>query len=210
MGRSVGAIVATALALTACAAPPGWSERVTVAVDRGGREFAAVSVSDLSSPPMRNMDDLMLCVIGMDGAARCHHRDGIVSVSVGPTAASATCPGADAVLRSPCRAGQGCRFASVEVPSSTFAMMIVELRAPRFGVPRHVVSDAAVVSGASGFVDAGGRRLEQSMRAVARCLAPGAGDGPRLVVVDRSACENDFCELDKSRVKLSREREETR
>jgi hypothetical protein len=146
MGRSGGLIVATALALSACATPPQWSERVTVAVDRGGRELAAFSVPGLSSPPMRNVDDLMLCVVDMDGAARCHHRDGIVSASVAATAASATCPGADAVLRSPCRAGEGCRFSSVAVPSSTFAMMIVELRAPRFGVPRHVVSDAAVVS----------------------------------------------------------------
>jgi hypothetical protein len=210
MGRSVGLIVAAALALGACATPPGWSERVTVAVDRGGRELAAFSVSGLPSPLIRNIDDLMLCVVDMDGAARCHHRDGIVSAAVAPTAASATCPGADAVLRSPCRAGEGCRFSSVAVPSSTFAMMLVELRVPRFGVPRHVVSDAAVVSQASGFVDAEGRRLEQSIRAVARCLAPGAGDGPRLTVVDRGACENDFCKLNKSRVKLSREREETR
>ena len=35
-------------------------------------------------------------------------------------------PGADAVLRSACRAGEGCRFSSVAVPSSTFAMIIVE------------------------------------------------------------------------------------
>ena len=210
MGRSVGPIVAAALALGACATPPEWSERVTVAVDRGGRGFAAFSVSGLSLPPMPNTDDLMLCVVGMDGAARCHHRDGIVSASVAPSAASASCPGADAVLRSPCRAGEGCRFSSVAVPSSTFAMMLVELRAPRFGVPRHVVSDAAVVSRASGFVDADGRRLEQSMRVMARCLAPGAGDGPRLALVDRGACENDFCKLGNSRVKLSREREETR
>jgi hypothetical protein len=89
-------------------------------------------------------------------------------------------------------------------------MMIVELRAPRFGVPRHVVSDAAVVSRASEFVDADGRRLERSMRAVTRCLAPDAGDGPRLALVDRGACENDFCNLNRSRVKLSREREEPR
>ncbi|MGH7301872.1 MAG: hypothetical protein ACRELZ_01185 [Candidatus Rokuibacteriota bacterium] len=79
------------------------------------------------------------------------------------------------------------------MPSSTFAMMIVGLRVPRFGVPRHVVSDLAVVSRASGFVDD----------------EPGAGDGPRLALVDRGACENDFCKLNESRVKLSREREET-
>ncbi len=89
---------------------------------------------------MPNTDDLMLCVVGMDGAARCHHRDGIVSASVAPSAVSASCPGADAVLRSPCR----------------------------------------------------------------------AGDGPRLALVDRGARENDFCKLGNSRVKLSREREETR
>lgn len=97
MGRSVGPIVAAALALGACATPPEWSERVTVAVDRGGRGFAAFSVSGLSSPPM-----------------------------------------------------------------------------------------------------------------LARCLAPGSGDGPRLALVDRGACENDFRKLGNSRVKLSREREETR
>ena len=210
MGRSVGLIVVAALTLIACATPPEWSERVTVAVDRGGRELAASSESGLFAPPMRSTDDLMLCVVGMDGAGRCHHRDGVVSASVTPSAASATCPGADAVLRSPCRAREGCRFSSVTVPSMTFAMMIVELQAPRFGVPRHVVSDAAVVSRASGFLDADGRRLEQSMRAVARCLAPSAGDGPRLALVDLRACENDFCKLNKSRVKLSREQEETR
>jgi hypothetical protein len=210
MGRSVGPIVAAALALGACATPPEWSERVTVAVDRGGRELVAFSVSGPSTPLIRGIDDLMLCVVGMDGAARCHHRDGVVSASVAPAAASATCPGADAVLRSPCRAGEGCRFSGVAVPSSTFAMMIVELRVPRFGVPRHVVSDAAVVSQAPALVDAEAPQLQQRLRAVARCLAPGAGDGPRLAVVDRRACENDFCKLDRSRVKLSREREETR
>ena len=112
MGRSVGPIVAAALALGACATPPEWSERVTVAVDHGGRGFAAFSVAGLSSPPMPNTDDLMLCVVGMDGAARCHHRDGIVSASVAPSAASASVPGRG--RRSPVALSRGRRVSLLE------------------------------------------------------------------------------------------------
>jgi hypothetical protein len=89
--------------------------------------------------------------------------------------------------------------------------MIVELRAPRFGVPRHVVLDAAVVSGVSSRSAAApdAPRIAWAMHALARCLAPGPDDdAPRLMHVARDACEDGFCQLDQSRVRLSPSRRE--
>ncbi len=209
MQYPTGALVAAAFAMGACTAAPAWPERVDIAVEVHAGGFAASSTSAVSSSARSPSDDLMICVIDADGAARCHHRGGVMSARARLAAGSATCPGADAVLRSPCRT-VGCSFPGVPVPSSPFGLMIVELRAPRFGVPRHAVLDAAVVSGVSSRSAASDApQIAWAMRALARCLAPGPDDdAPRPMHVERDACEDGFCQLDRSRVKLSPSRRE--
>jgi hypothetical protein len=185
--------------------PPVWSERLDVTVEVPTQSFAASTTLDAASPASNPSGPLMLCVIDSDGAARCHHRHGVISARVQLASEVATCPGADAVLRSVCRDVNACRFPEVPVPSSPFGLMIVELRAPRFGIPRHAIVDAAVVSGVSpGAAVPEAPRIGQALRGLARCLSPGrSDDAPRLLSVARTSCEDGFCRLGHSRVKFS-------
>jgi len=205
MRDAAGAVVAVAFALSACTMPPAWSERVDVTVEVYAPSFAASATSDVASPPSSPSGVLMICVIDSDGGARCYHRGGAISARAKLASGVATCPGADAVLRSVCPDAKACRFPEVPVPSSPFGLMIVELRAPRFGIPRHAIVDAAVVSGLSlRSTVPEAARIGQAVHALARCLSPEASDhAPRLLSVGRTSCADGFCQLGQSRVKLS-------
>ena len=203
MRDAAGALVAVAFTLSACTMPPASPERVDVTVEVNAPSFASAT-SDVTSPSSPS-GVLMICVIDSDGGAQCYHRRGVISARAKLASGVATCPGADDVLRSICPDDKACRFPEVPVPSSPFGLMIVELRAPRFGIPRHAIVDAAVVSGLSlrsTVLEAA--RIGQTVRALARCLSPEAGDdAPHLFSVERTACADGFCQLGQSRVKLS-------
>lgn len=205
MRDAAGAVVAAALTLSACMTPPVWSERLDVTVEVHARSFAASTTPDVASPANSPSGALMICVIDSDGAARCYHRRGVISARMKLASEVATCPGADAILRSVCHDAKACRFQEVPVPSPPFGLMIVELRSPRFGIPRHAIVDAAVVSGASptaAMPEA--PRIGQAIHALMRCLSPGPSDDtPRLFGVTRTSCEDGFCQLGQSRVKFS-------
>jgi hypothetical protein len=205
MRDAAGAVVAVAFALSACTMPPAWSERVDVTVEVYAPNFAASATSDVASPATSPSGVLMICVIDSDSGAQCYHRRGVISARAKLASGVATCPGADAVLRSICPDAKACRFPEVPVPSSPFGLMIVELRAPRFGIPRHAIVDAAVVSGVSlRSTVPEAARIGQAVHALARCLSPEASDdAPRLLSVERTSCADGFCQLGQSRVKFS-------
>jgi len=205
MRGAAGAVVAVAIALSACTMQPAWSERVDVTVEVYAPHFAASATSDVASPASSPSGVLMICVIDSDSGAQCYHRRGVISARAKLASGVATCPGADAVLRSICPGAKACRFPEVPVPSSPFGLMIVELHAPRFGIPRHAIVDAAVVSGVSLRSTAPETaRIGQAVHALARCLSPEASDDAlRLSRVERTSCADGFCQLGQSRVKFS-------
>ena len=210
MRYAAGVVVAAAFALSACTIPPAWSDRVDVTVELPTRSFAASTTSDVASPASSPSGVLMICVVDSEGLAQCYPRGGAISAKAKLASGIATCPGADAILRSVCRDAKACRFQEVPVPSTPFGLMIVELRAPRFGVPRHAIVDAAVVSSVSpesAVPEA--PEIGQAIHALAHCLSPGpSGSAPRLLSVGRNSCETGFCQLAQSRVKFSpRQRE---
>ena len=205
MRDAAGAVVAVAFALSACTMPPAWSERVDVTVEVYPPSFAASVTSDVASPASSPSGVLMICVVDSDGGGQCYHRRGVISARAKLASGVATCPGADDVLRSICPDARTCRFPEVPVPSSPFGLMIVELRAPRFGIPRHAIVDAALVSGPSlRSTVPEAARIGQAVRALARCLSPEASDdAPLLSSVERTSCADGFCQLGQSRVKFS-------
>jgi hypothetical protein len=168
---------------TAGLPPPGWLDR---ALGRGAAD-----------------GDLMVCVLDPGGLAQCHHRDGVAAWDAG----RGICPGADRRLRARCEGAVACAFDGVPVPSGPFALLILSVEPPAFGVPRHQALDATVFApvGSTGS-DADGRALRSAVAGLAQCL--GAG-GPLvepsrpIATLPRTACETAPCRLGRSTVALT-------
>lgn len=182
------------LDLTTPAAGASWPELIDVRI-------ASTAATDAA--------DVMICIVGADGEARCHHRGGVSPAKVHATG-RATCTAASRARSSPCPGGVGCLFAKVSVPSEAFGLLVLKLVPPLFGVPRNSVIDTALVSGArpsasgSARPSADGEPIGPALRALARCLAPpGAGHPPAVRALDRAACETRACELRQSLVTLA-------
>jgi hypothetical protein len=202
MRRILGIIAILGLATAACASPSSWPQHADVSVEAPPDRFVP-----LGAPPARpGPRNLMLCIVDDRGEAQCHHRAGVLAARI-DAAGAATCAGAEVQLRSPCAGADGCRFPAVPVPGGVFGLLVVELRSLAFGVPRHVVVESAVVSagpaqGTSGDV----ARTSRSLTALARCLAPTSiaeTDTAPRPQVDRGACQDAFCELRRTRLKLA-------
>lgn len=198
MGILAVVLLLAALTATACTAPPAWSERRDIAVEAASGGLAAIG----SPPAPRAPRDLMICVVDLRGEARCHHRGGALRSRA--RAGTATCAGAELPLRSRCEGAGGCVFRGVPVPSGAFGLLVVELRPPVLGVPRHVVVDAAAVAGSPRTRDADVAPLRGAVGALARCLAAGGAPDTALLRVDRHTCEDGFCGLRRTRFKLGR------
>jgi hypothetical protein len=203
MPKRWGVVLIAVLATAACTGAATWPERKDISIAGASGQVAALGPSRVAPSP-RN---LMLCIVDEHGEAQCHHQAGVLTARADATRGAATCPGADAQLRSPCEGAAGCLFPAVPVPGAAFGLLVVELRPLVFGAPRHVVVDRAIVSAGRGSgraVDT--RRLTESLGTLGRCLAPTAGaetEATRLAPLDRSACEGDFCGLRRTRLKLT-------
>jgi hypothetical protein len=146
----------------------------------------------------------MICLVDARGDAQCHHQGGVLHARVDAAAGTAVCAGADVQLRSPCAGSSGCLFPAVPVPAGAFGLLVVELRPLVFGFPRHVVVDAAALSDDGG--ETSPTRMSASLDSLARCLAPGSATdaaATHLLRVERSTCENGFCVLRRTRLKLA-------
>jgi hypothetical protein len=149
--------------------------------------------------------DLMLCVLDPGGRVQCHHRDGVAAWAV--DGGRGICPGADRRLRARCEGAAACTFDGVPVPSGPFALLIMSVEPPVFGVPRHQALDAAVFApaGSTGS-DAHGRALRSAVAGLAQCLG---AEGPLLepsrpiATLPRGACESAPCRLGRSTVALT-------
>jgi hypothetical protein len=191
------------LATAACTGATSWPDRRDISIVGMSGQVAAFGGSQVAPNP-RN---LMLCIVDEHGEAQCHHQAGVLTARADAARETATCPGSDVQLRSPCEGTTGCLFAAVPVPGAAFGLLVVELRPLVFGAPRHVVVDRAIVSAGRG----GGRaidtrRLTASLTALGRCLAPAAAaetEAARLAPLDRGACEGEFCGLRRTRLKVA-------
>jgi hypothetical protein len=183
--RATIILLAAAVGLAACAAQPRWSDRLDITVTGRG---------------------LMICIVDAKGAAQCYHRDGVLTSTVGAQGV-ATCPGIDQRLESACDGSDTCIVRNVGVPTDAFGMLFVELKPPIFGVPRHVVTEAAIVARRADALDATLRSsLENAARAHARCLAPKDSALLRrdaVPVVTRAECEAQACALRRVSLRLA-------
>jgi hypothetical protein len=202
MQRLLGIVASAALALAACASPSSWPERADVSIESVPGRLAALGTPAALPGPR----DLMLCIVDARGEAQCHHQAGVLAARVNARGA-ATCAGADVQLRSPCAGANGCRFPAVPVPGGVFGLLVVELRPLAFGMPRHAVVESAVVSGGTAHdTELEVARTGVSLTALARCLAPTSiaeTDTAQRLRVDRGACQDTFCELRRTRLKLA-------
>jgi hypothetical protein len=184
MRRIAGLLALTTIGLAASAAAPTWPGRLDITVA-------------LPAPSTAGATDLMVCVVDPDGHGRCHHRDGVVPAKVASPRA-ATCAGAEAPLRPACAGPGPCVLTGVPVPTGPFGLLVLSIRPPAFGVPRHAIADAAILTRGAGTGTAPEHgRITGALAAIARCLAP--SDAHRLradpPVVAIRACAARACDL---------------
>jgi len=199
MRLGMALLVAMVTGVTACAAAPTWPDRLDITLGPPATsEAGPAPLARGPRPATGGTVDLMVCVVDADGRGRCHHRDGVLTTTSGPRG-SATCAGAGAPLRPACAGpGRPCVLAGVQVPAGPFGLLVLSVRPPAFGMPRHAVADAAILAREPGHPPAPARdRIAGALAAVARCLAPAdtARPGAELPVVALGACTARACDL---------------
>jgi hypothetical protein len=145
---------------------------------------------------------MVLCVVDALGQARCFGKDAVLAGSVNGKS-PAVCGMAARPLASPCPPGRECAFRRVTVPADAFGLVLLEPQPPLFGVPRHRLIDAAVLTR-----DASAASLEvaASVRSLARCFAPsGSAPEPALLApaLSRRGCEDRPCRLHHASVRVA-------
>lgn len=147
---------------------------------------------------------VVLCIVEPDGRARCHHREGVVAGAV-DGAAPGICGLADRPLDSPCGRARECAFHRVAVPAELFGLLVLETRRPLFGVPRHTLIDAAVVSRAPPSSRASSApELVGGLQTLARCMAPSERGQIEIQPPLRlEACQDHPCRLRRSTVQVA-------
>ena len=182
-----------ALKASSGATPGSWSEPVDISV--------TMNRVDSTERP-----DLMVCLVDAAGRVQCHHKTGVL-VWTARAEGHAVCPGADERILPRCDGSSSCKFAGVAAPDGSFGLLVLRLVPPLFGAPRHDVLDAAVFTRSTDDDQAReSRRIQASLRALARCLAPSGGRAVErrpLPVLTRQACERATCRLGESSVTLS-------
>jgi hypothetical protein len=208
-------LLLAALALTACAASPSppWPDQVDITVSAGQARpdpeaghpvYAAPGSAATSAGPAGGV---MLCLVDVRGQARCHHRDGVLQARTTGTG-EAACPGAGQRLGGVCPGRADCTLRAVPAPAGTLGILMLDLHPPVFGVPRHAVAEAAVLSApaADQVRSEEDRRAATAVRALARCLAPSdrqLAHAP-IPLLSRQACEDRACPLTGSSLRLAR------
>jgi hypothetical protein len=182
---TTGLLAMLAAGFLGCAPAPPWADRLDITV-------AGASAGDV-----------MLCIIDTQGRARCPHRHGEVRAAL-REGDVATCPGAEARIAARCDRGDACIFPGVPVPAGPFGLVVLDVNPPVFGVPRHAVTEAVIVTPSPDPPSASDRgRLTTMTTALTRCLAPSEGTPSRqLTVVGRSECETTGCALRRVHLKL--------
>jgi hypothetical protein len=140
---------------------------------------------------------VVLCVV--HGAqARCVGKDEQLAGRV-DGGAPAVCGLADRRLAPACPPGRECVFENV-APASAFGLVLLEPKAPVFGVPRNRVIDTAVLTRG----DAGAAaRIAAGVQELARCFAPTDSPESGDVILNGGACERTPCRLRQSRVRIA-------
>lgn len=145
---------------------------------------------------------VVLCVVDAAAQARCFAKDDVLAGALDGTS-PALCGLADRPLTSPCPAGRECAFPQVAMSADAFGLVLLEPRAPLFGVPRHRLVDAVVLAPEGG---AAPPQIAAGVRSLARCFAPSAPPPSIETVLARRACENEPCRLRHSSVRVDARR----
>ncbi len=145
---------------------------------------------------------VVLCVLDATGQARCHGKDGVLSGTVDGGWAS-VCGIADRRLRSPCADGGGCVFRGAAPRGEVLGLIVLDARPPLFGMPRHRLVDATVLSTAPPPTPLT-TEMARAVERVARCFAPSGEtpEGPPAQVRFRHECANGPCRLQHSSLQL--------
>jgi hypothetical protein len=175
------------LSIPASATSSHWSETLDI----------AMSTAPTGMP-------VMLCIVDSAGQAQCHHQDGILTCRPG-VAGGAVCPGGSKRLLSSCPDASQCVFDAVPVPPDAFGLLLLELRPPLFGVPRHMVVEGVVLSAVStGLSPVEHMRLQAALHALRRGLAPATPQAqepfPGTV---RTICIDHPCQFARSTIQLT-------
>jgi hypothetical protein len=185
-----------------------WSDGARIAIVANGAPAPGPSVGWFERVLGRAAEgDVMVCVLDPTGQAQCHHRDGVTLWAV-DAAGRGTCPGADRRLRARCEGDTACVFENVPVPSGPFALLLLSVEPPVFGVPRHRPVGAAVFAPADG-AGSGAEdvALRSGLSGLAQCLgAPGGLAEPArpIATFARGACETGPCRLGRATIGLTR------
>jgi hypothetical protein len=147
---------------------------------------------------------VMLCIVDTAGQAQCHHQDGILRCHPGITD-GAVCPGAAKRLLASCPDASPCVFGAVSVPPDAFGLLLLALRPPLFGVPRHTVVEGAILSAFSrGVSPVEHTRLQEALHALGRGLAPAIPEANNPVPgTGRTACVDHPCQFARSTIQLT-------
>lgn len=194
------------IAVGACAAPVPWPDRADIIVTLDLDSPSALARDAAAAAPTAGhpgTSGLIVCVADAEGAAQCHHRDGVLAGRA--AGAGVACPGAARPLASRCPDAAGCAFPGVPAPAGTLGLLVLARRPPVFGVPRHAVLEQVVLSGSPGPDPPATARLGAVLRGLAACLTADAGPGTahEVQIVPRQACEERECALARSRLRLA-------
>ena len=130
------------------------SGRVLVLVLAGALLVSTLAQIRIAAPGVADADvrvvpdapvAIVLCVLDSTGRARCHGKSSVVSGAVDGRGAG-VCGLADRRLESPCPAGGECVFRGAAPRHEVLGMIVLEARPPLFGMPRHRLVDATVLS----------------------------------------------------------------
>jgi hypothetical protein len=175
------------LSMPAYATSARWSETLDITVS--------------TSPPGR---PVMLCIVDTAGQAQCHHQDGILACRPG-IVDGAVCPGGAKRLLSWCQGVSHCLFDGISVPADAFGLLLLELRPPVFGVPRHTVVEEVILSASSrGVSPVEQAHLQGALYALKRGLTPATPQtqGP-FPETGRTTCADRPCQFARSTIQLT-------
>ena len=199
-------VLVIGIAVGACASPAPWPDRADIVVTLDLESPSALARDAAPTGRMAGhpgAGGLIVCVADAQGAAQCHHRDGVLAGHA--AGAGIACPGAARLLASRCPDAAGCAFPGVAAPAGTLGVLVLGMQPPVFGVPRHAVLEQVVLSGSPGVDPPATARLAGVLRGLAACLTADAGTGTahEVQVVPRLACEERECALARSRLRLA-------
>jgi hypothetical protein len=175
------------LSIPASATSSAWSETLDI----------AVRTTPTGIP-------VMLCVVDTTGQAQCHHQGGILACRPG-VVDGAVCPGVTKRLLSSCQDASHCVFDAVPIPQDAFGLLLLELRSPLFGAPRHTVVERVVFSASSkGVSPAEHARLQNVLHALGRGLTPATPPTQEpFPGAMRATCVDHPCQFARSTIQLT-------